>query len=99
MRMADLAARVDSLEDAVRRIGDQIAGHTRLTRSEIGDLKADMAMIRADSLSNHAIVMKELVGLHTDLGTLRSDFAAMRQTVDALPSVIAKMFVERDRGS
>jgi hypothetical protein len=43
--------------------------------------------------------MKELVEIRAELGTLRADFAAMRQTVDALPSVIGQMFVERDRRS
>jgi hypothetical protein len=46
--------------------------------------------IRAESLSNHAIVMKELVEVRAELGTLRSD---------SLPSAIARMLVERDRGS
>jgi len=43
--------------------------------------------------------MKELVEVRAELGTLRSDFAAMRRTVDALPSVIVQMLVERDRAS
>jgi hypothetical protein len=97
--MADLAERVDNLEDAVRRINEQIASQVRLGQSNIGELKADIAMIRAEALSNHAIVIKELVGVRAELGVLRSDLGTLRQTVDALPSVIAQIFVENNRRS
>jgi len=40
--------------------------------------------------------MKELVEVRAKLGTLRSDFSGMRQTVDALT---AQTFVGRDQGS
>jgi hypothetical protein len=58
-----------------------------------------MAMIRAEALGNHAIVIKELAEVRTDPGALRSDLGALRQTVDALPSVLAKMFVEHSERS
>jgi hypothetical protein len=63
-------------------------------------------MIRAEALSNHATVVKELVGvraeqraLRPDLGTLHQDLSTLRQTVDALPTVIAQLLVERNRPS
>jgi predicted amino acid racemase len=97
--MAELAERVDNLEDAVRRISEQIASQARLAQADIGELKADIAMIRAESLGNHATVVKELVGVRAELAVLRSDVGTLRQTVDALPAVIAQMFVEHNRRS
>jgi hypothetical protein len=97
MEMADLAERVHNLEDAIRRINEPITSQVRLGQADIGELKADIAMSCAEALSNHATAIKELLGVRTELGVLRLDVGTLRQTVDALPLVIAQMLVEHNR--
>jgi uncharacterized coiled-coil protein SlyX len=82
-----LEQRVADLE---RLLPVQMRALSRLNDQETASIKADIGTLRAQMLAGHASLETRLDGMDMRLDTLTRDVAEIKQTLDALPRVLAE---------
>ena len=82
--------REQRVADLERLFPVQIRALSRLNDQETASIKADIGTLRAQMLAGHASLESRFDGMDMRLDTLTRDVAEIRQTLDALPRVLAE---------
>jgi hypothetical protein len=81
-----LEQRVADLE---RLFPVQIRALSRFNDQETASIKADIGTLRAQMLAGHASLETRLDRVELDIAEMKGDIAGIKQTLDALPRVLA----------
>jgi len=82
-----LEQRVTDLE---RLLPVQIRALSRLNDQETASIKADIGTLRAQMLAGYASLESRLDRVELDIAEIKADIAGIKQTLDALPRVLAE---------
>ena len=82
-----LEQRVADLE---RVLPVQIRALSRLNDQETASIKADIGTLRAQMLAGYASLESRLDRVELDIAEIKADIAGIKQTLDALPRVLAE---------
>jgi hypothetical protein len=79
-----------SVADLERLLPVQIRALSRLNDQETASIKADIGTLRAQMLAGHASLESRLDRVESDIAEMKGDIAGIKQTLDALPRVLAE---------